>query len=189
VINQLKYITGLNAHYEKLLSECENSIKRLSKNQLNYKMDEGKWSIAQILDHLVIVNKSYLERSNEVIRSLDTRNFNTPIKFKSEYSGNMIINLISAENKIKTKTIDDFLPEVDVYEINVKHEFCETLRNIKKFIDKIGDFDINKGKVKFVKDNFIKINLGDVAKIVLVHIERHFDQINEIMEYEQFPLA
>lgn len=187
MINQYKYINGLNAHFENLFSECERKIENLSKGQLNFKIAEEKWTIAQILDHLIIVNKSYIARSEIVLKNLNTRNFNEPIKFKSEYYGNMVINLISAESKIKTKTIEDFKPPFDVYDINVKEEFCSTLKDIKKFINKLGDFDINEGKVKFVKDNFIDVNLGDVAKIVLVHIERHFDQIDVIIENDNFP--
>jgi len=145
LINQFKYINELNTHFEILFSECENLIQSLSQMQLNFKYAQEKWTIAQILDHLIIVNKS--------------------------------------------KTIKEFTPQFDEYDINVKSEFSDTMLNIKKFIQKINDFDINEGKVKFVKDNFIDVNIGDVAKIVLVHIERHLDQINTIIESDKFPTA
>ena len=85
-----------------------NLFSGLNKEELNWKPTPSTWSIAQNLDHLIVINSTYFS----VIAALKEETHKTPflgkLGFLTDFMGKMILNASSADRKKKIKTFKHF---------------------------------------------------------------------------------
>lgn len=82
----------------------------LTSDQLNWKPNPNTWSIAQNLDHLIMVNESYFT----VLASLKAGTYNTPfiakIGFMVSLLGKTVLNAVQPNRNKKMKTFPIWEP-------------------------------------------------------------------------------
>ena len=82
----------------------------LTSEQLNWKPASNTWSIAQNLDHLIVVNETYYP----VLASLKTGTYEPPfvakIGFMVSFLGKTVLNAVQPDRKKKMKTFPIWEP-------------------------------------------------------------------------------
>lgn len=152
----------------------------LSIEQLNWKPNSQTWSIAQNIDHLIVINKTYFP----VIESVRNGTYRTPflakIGFLVSFFGKTVLKAVDPDRKKKMKTFPIWEPTKSEIPIGIFDRFKEHQSELKKMIEDSKDL-IEKGIIISSPANkHIVYKLEKAFEIIVTHEERHFEQSKEI---------
>ena len=88
---------------DKITKDFNSQFGHLSIEQLNWKPNQQTWSIAQNMEHLIVVNETYYP----VLASLNIKTYKTPligkIGFIVSFLGKTVLNAVKPDRKKKMK--------------------------------------------------------------------------------------
>jgi DinB superfamily len=154
----------------------------LTSEQLNWKPNSNTWSIAQNLDHLIVVNETYYP----VLASLKAGTYKTPfiarIGFMVSFLGKTVLNAVQPDRQKKMKTFPIWEPTTS----NVLDDILKRFQiHQNELIQKIEDAKglIEKGVVISSPANRnIVYKLETAFDIIVSHEQRHLEQAKEILQ-------
>jgi hypothetical protein len=180
VFNTIELLNSLQNDVELLLNRVED-IKPLSDTDLNRQPEPGKWSIAQVLEHLNSYNRFYLP---EMEQSLTRKLSFNPI-FKAGLFGNYFTNMMAPKaQKITNKMSSpkDHVPADRLDSAKVIAEFLKGQAKLLSLLKQAESNNIGRLKVPISISRFIKLKLGDTFRFLIAHQQRHFVQIDNIFK-------
>lgn len=137
----------------------------------------GKWSIAQILEHLNSYGRIYLPQINKAISTSKTKR---AAWFNSGVLGNYFTNTMKPKNvfevKNKMKTFKAHIPDNNLNPGKVLDEFVEQQHTLLQLLEMANQKDTNAIRVPISISKFIKLKLGDTFRFLIAHEQRHFIQ-------------
>jgi hypothetical protein len=144
---------------------------------------EGKWSIAQIIEHLNSYGRYYLP----VMKDSITREVHAPADiYKPGWLGDYFTNsmLPKADGKIanKMQSPKNHRPTPDVESKKVLEEFLDQEYLLLELLEQAGKTNLEKIKIPISISRFIKIKLGDTFRFLIAHHQRHFVQIQNTLK-------
>jgi hypothetical protein len=166
------------------IDHITNSFKekfgKLSAEQLNWKPNAQTWSIAQNIDHLIVINESYYP----VIKSVREGTYKLPfigkIGFMVNSMGKMILNAVEPTRKKKMKTFPIWEPTKSEISSDILAKFEKHQEELKKMISDSKDL-VEKGAVISSPANKnIVYKLGTAFDIIVTHEQRHLEQAKEV---------
>jgi hypothetical protein len=161
--------------------QCLTLFGSLTSEQLNWKPNSTTWSIAQNLDHLIVVNETYYP----ILESLNSRTYKTPfiakIGFLVSFLGKTVLNAVQPDRRKKMKTFPIWEPTTS----NVINDILQKFQiHQNELIQKIED---GKGLVEngvvisSPANKNIVYTLETAFDIIVSHEQRHLIQANEIL--------
>lgn len=154
----------------------------LTNEQLNWKPNLTTWSIAQNLDHLIVVNETYYP----VLASLKAGTYKTPfiakIGFMVSFLGKTVLNAVQPDRKKKMKTFPIWEPTTSnvIGDIlnrfkNHQNELIQKIESAKEFVEKgiVISSPANKN---------IVYKLETAFDIIVSHEQRHLEQAKEVLK-------
>ncbi len=166
-------------HFKKTQTELKKTIKGLSEEQLNFKPDEGTWSVAECVEHIAISEGNIM---GIVYGSLESKP-DPSLRSSVAMPDDGVLGLITSRAQ-KVKTREEFEP---------KNGFGSFDGSMEEFTAK------RKANMEFVKNTeedlrnryfdfpFGKVDLYQVVLFTSGHTQRHTDQIKELKEHASFP--
>lgn len=167
------------------IDDITNSFKaafgNLSAEQLNWKPNAQTWSIAQNIDHLIVINESYYP----VIESVRKGTYKLPlmgkIGFMVNSMGKMILNAVEPTREKKIKTFPIWEPSKSSIGPDILNRFEKHQEELKKIIASSKDL-VEKGVVISSPANKnIVYKLGTAFDIMITHEQRHLEQAKEVL--------
>ncbi len=154
----------------------------LNTEQLNWKPDPETWSIAQNIDHIMVINKSYFP----VIDSLQNQTYKTPfiakIGFLTSFFGKTILKAVQPDRKKKMKTFSIWEPAKSDISTGILDRFKAHQSELKSKIEASKNL-IEKGTIISSPANKnIVYKLAHAFDIIVTHEQRHFEQSREILK-------
>ncbi|MBI2420113.1 MAG: DinB family protein [Ignavibacteriales bacterium] len=191
-INELtssELLQSLIAKGEEIQVFLNDKIGPLSKNQLNWKPDFRQWSVAECLDHLNINNRLYFPIIERALMSVGPKpEFKEDEEaFQYTLTGNMMVKMVRPESKKKVQAPKQFLPTKQMYDTYIVQEFMEQHNTIMRLMQQSFGLNLNKIKVFSPVNRVFKFNCGDCYAMIIAHDDRHFQQLQRIMQYSEFP--
>jgi len=180
------YLNNLIDQVQSLITKAR-SFSKLTEAQLNWKSNEGNWSIAQCLDHLVTINQSYFSRIGQMIEKGKQKGLLERKPFRSNLLGKLSINSMKPGSNKKYKTPTLFQPSSSLLNKNVIDKFVENQNEMIQLINKAKGLDLNKIKIVSPVSSIVRFRLGDCLQFLIVHEERHIVQANRVEKVEEFP--
>jgi len=164
-----------------LLLECKK-LQNLHPVDLQKTTGPGKWSIAQVLEHLNIYARFYIAA---IEKQLDHHQTSAKEFFKPGWLGNYFTNLMKPDeqNKIRKKmkspanAIPSAQPDVEK-ELN---EFINHQHHLLNLLQIAGSANLESIRVPISLTKLIKLKLGDTFRFVIGHEQRHFVQIANLL--------
>jgi hypothetical protein len=178
IMNQLIWVNQLDQLTEAVIS----NFGLLRHEDLYFKPDANRWSIAENLAHLIVVNKTYFP----VIEQIRNNTYKVPfigkIPFLPKLFGSVLIEYVKPEKeeaKVKTFPIwepANFKEEGSILELFEKHQ--QALRNLR-----IENEDLIQRKqiIASPANNNIVYSLEDAFDVILLHEQRHFIQSKAVL--------
>ncbi len=169
---------------EQIEQNTQNFVEtfgKLTAEQLNWKPNAQTWSIAQNIDHLIVINSTYFP----VIESIRKGTYKTPflakLGFVVSFFGKMILKAVQPDRKKKMKTFPIWEPSKSEIPIGILDRFKDHQSELKKLIENSKDL-VEKGTIISSPANKnIVYKLEKAFEIIVTHEERHFEQSREIL--------
>jgi uncharacterized damage-inducible protein DinB len=180
-IQQELLINNLKKDVEVLL-KCVESFKA-EKDALLIPPVPGKWSIAQILEHLNSYGRYYLPAIDKAL-ALSTSE--REAWFNSGFWGNYFTNSLRPKNvfeiKNKMKAPKDHVPDTNLDPEKVLNEFVEQQQRLLQLLDHAKQKSLNSIRVPISISKLIKLRLGDTFRFFIAHEQRHFVQARNALK-------
>ena len=167
----------------KVTNECRALFGSLTSEELNWKPNSTTWSIAQNLDHLIVVNETYYP----VLDGLKAGTYKTPviakIGFMVSFLGKMIVKAVHPDRRKKMKTFPIWEPSVSFDQDDILRRFETHQNELKQRIEET-TYLAEKGLVISSPANRnIVYTLETAFDIIVLHEQRHLEQAKEIMDF------
>ncbi len=154
----------------------------LTIEQLNWKPNSNTWSIAQNLDHLIVVNETYYPILASLKAGVDRTVFIAKIGFMVSFLGKTVLNAVQPDRKKKMKTFPIWEPTTSnvISDIlnrfqNHQNELIQKIEGAKRLVEKgvVISSPANKN---------IVYKLETAFDIIVSHEQRHLEQAKEILQ-------
>jgi hypothetical protein len=160
-----------------------NEFGGLSPAELNWKMHPNSWSIAQNIEHLIIINESY----NPVIESAHNGTQKLPfiarIGFIVNFLGRAIFKSSGPDRRKKIKTFAIWSPSESILPPDMLQKFRNHHEKLKTLIQNSAPL-IKKGTVISSPANrLIVYKLEAAFNIIVAHEKRHLEQCREVLKH------
>jgi hypothetical protein len=156
----------------------------LSDLQLAWRPPDGGWSIAQVFEHLIISDASYLERMRAMVDH--GKRGDTP--WKPTFGGGLLIKTVSPANRRKTSAPRIYRPPAEP-RARVVEAYLALRTNFLELIERADGVDLRRNRMVSPVTWLMRPNLGDAIMVLTVHTQRHLQQIDRIRARADFPSA
>ncbi|MEZ4805671.1 MAG: DinB family protein [Bacteroidia bacterium] len=169
------------ARIDTLSAKFNDSFSKLSDSDMNMRINSNSWSIAQIIDHICVINSSYFSTFDQIAANTYKSGFISKIGFLVNAFGKMILSSVETSRKRKIKTFPIWEPSTQPIQ-EVLHKLIENHKELKAKLQSIADIDSEKTIISSPANKHIVYTLSKALEILLTHEERHFNQAMEVKE-------
>ncbi|GAA4323328.1 hypothetical protein GCM10023115_51950 [Pontixanthobacter gangjinensis] len=166
-------------YLEETKESLEMSVEDLSEEQMQFKPDDDSWSIAEIVEHIVIVEGALEGMLKGKIESGETPDQKAEVKMTDD----QVLGLIT-DRSSKIQTQDQFVPSGKFMSADeALSEFNDHRKEMTNWL-KSTDVDMRNYVNEFP---FGKIDAYQTLLFMVGHTERHTAQIEEVKSNPDFP--
>lgn len=170
---------------DEITEDFREEFGELTVEQLNWKPDPDTWSVAQNMDHLIVINSTYFP----VIEAVRNQTYRTPFTgrfgFMTRFFGNMVLSSVSPDRRRKIKTFAIWEPTNSYIGADILDRFEQHQTLFRHLIENSRDL-LDRGTVISSPANrHIVYTLEKAFDIILLHERRHFEQAKELLQIER----
>jgi hypothetical protein len=188
-------LAELNRLNQRLSEIVARDFTNLNSDQLNWREQEDKWSIAECVMHLNYVADYYFPSTLKAIKTAKSKKSKAQETFTRGWLGHRYASKfrLTLDNQIKGKiespskydprsTSSSTLDGKKIIE-----EFLEKQQTIHLMLQDSTVINIQKIRIYAALWGLVSIQLGDMLKILIYHTERHTVQAQRILYHDHFP--
>ena len=179
-----------HSQIDHITKQFQSSFGSLNTGQLNWKPNPKTWSIAQNIDHLIVINNTYLPVLDALRNGTLRLPFTARIGFLVSFFGKMILKASGPDRRRRIKTFPIWEPAVSEIPKGILDRFEEHQQALKALITNAQDL-IDQGAVIHSPANKnIVYKLEKAFEIIVAHELRHLEQAKEVLkQIEKQPQA
>ena len=167
---------------DKVTEDFKNRFEGLSLEMLNWKFSSGKWSIAQNMDHLIVINRTYFP----VISALKACTYQTPVISKIpaivSFFGKAVLKASEPTRRKKRRTLLIWEPSQTQFTNEVFEKFADHQEELKKEITGSIELLRNGAIVSSPALRLVVYTLEMAFEIIVSHEKRHLAQATEVYD-------
>ena len=153
----------------------------LTEKELNWKPNADTWSIAQNIDHLITINRTYFPILAALKAGTYRPHFMTKIGFLASFFGNMLLKAVQPTTEKKIKTFPIWEPATSQISLNILDRFAKHQEQLKQEIEAAKTL-VEKGIVISSPANkYIVYKLATAFDIIVIHEQRHLEQARIVL--------
>lgn len=158
-------------------------LQSLSMNALSNPPAAGKWSVAQVLEHLNFYARHYITSIEQNLHLHETR---PSVLFTSGWLGNYFTGLMKPkeDNAIprKMKAPKNAVPSAQPDASKMLEEFILHQYHLLNLLQIAKTANLNCIRIPTSLSKFISLKLGDTFRFFIAHEQRHFVQIESVLK-------
>lgn len=166
---------------DEISAAVQKEFGSLTVQQLNWKPNEKSWSVGQVLDHLMVLNKTYYP----VLESLHQGTYELPwiakVGFMVRFFGNFLHSSLQPDRKRKTRTFPLWEPRQSDIPADIVQQFVLHQQEFKGKIMNSSDLLDRHAIISSPANRNLVYTLQRAFDILVVHEKRHLEQAREIM--------
>ena len=157
-------------------------LQQLPVNRLLQQPAPGKWSVAQVIEHLNTYGRYYLPKLQQAINKNDSEpaEWFVPGLLGGYFTKSMMPKP-DGTIKNKMKAFKNHTPAPNIDAVKALQEFEQQEVLLLQLLDKAQHVNINHLRIPVSIAPFIKLKMGDVFGFIIAHHQRHFVQIENII--------
>ena len=164
-----------------ITADFQSTFGGLSEDQLNYKLSEKGWSIAQNVDHLIVINSTYFPIAAEIKSGTYQQPFLGKLNFLVSFMGRMLLSGVQPDRKKRTKTFPLWEPQKSMIGGDILERFEQHQVQLKQMIVDLESHVISGLVISSPANQNIVYRLEDAFNIIIAHEKRHFQQAKEVL--------
>ena len=169
---------------DELTLKFTKTFGSLNEREIHRKPDADTWSIAQNLEHLILINQSYFPMIDRLRHKDHKRAFTAKFGFLVNFFGRTILKSVQPETTKKTKTFSIWKPSENRASEDILARFTEHQEKLKQKILESEDLLEKNAVISSPANPKIVYKLDAAFKIILAHEERHFQQAKRLLEIQ-----
>jgi hypothetical protein len=166
---------------DKITNQSQTEFGTLTNEQLTWKPNSSTWSIAQNLDHLIVVNETYYP----VLASLKKGRYQTPfiakIGFIVSFLGKTVLKAVQPDRQKKMKTFPIWEPSTSQEHNDILKRFEIHQNELKQKIEEAQEFIEQDVVISSPANRNIVYKLATAFDIIVSHEQRHLEQAKEVL--------
>ncbi len=162
--------------------QVSESLVPLTADELNTRPAPDKWSIAQILDHLIVINSSYFEPIEKLMAGKYELPWIGKINAYANFMGKTILQSVKPENARKARTFGIWEPAIDRIDSDIIDRFIGHQKELKAVISNSEGLLVSKVKISSPANRFIVYPLEMAFEIIVTHEHRHLEQCLDLKQ-------
>ncbi|WP_103068540.1 DinB family protein [Aquimarina sediminis] len=167
---------------DKTTNEFIHTFGSLTDNELNWKPNPETWSIAQNIDHLIIINQSYFP----ILSLIKSPNYKPPfiakLGFIVNFLGKSILKSVHPDRNKKMRTFSIWEPTTSHKTLDILKKFNNHQTELKKEILASRDLIKNKVIISSPANKNVVYTLETAFEIIVTHEQRHLEQAKEVLK-------
>jgi hypothetical protein len=188
------YDRTVNAELERILyqmsvvrQESEGLLNGLREDQFQWQPAPGRWSIAQCLEHLNVLNGLYIPIFEEGIRKGRAENMLSDGPYSYSWLSRYMFRTMQPPVKRRFKAPKRFEPGPGRPLESVLAEWNSTHERLEAIVREANGLDLQRIKIPSPVTSLIRYNLGMAFWIQTAHDRRHLWQAREVRNHASFP--
>ncbi|HFA51016.1 MAG TPA: DinB family protein [Bacteroidetes bacterium] len=170
---------------DEITNSFNNEFGKLTVEQLNWKPTEQVWSIAQNIEHLIVINETYYP----IIKAIREGNYKIPfigkIGFIVNFLGKTVLKSVQPDRRKKMKTFPLWEPSKSEISINILERFVSHQSELKELITNSEDLLAKGTVISSPANKNIVYKLEMAFNIIVTHEQRHFEQAKEVLKNQR----
>jgi DinB superfamily len=171
-----------------LLQQIDSNTKlvqdlfgHLTHEQLN-QSDGPHWSIAQNIEHLILINSSYYPIIDQLNQNVYKRPFHGRFQFIVKFLGGFVKQSVEPSRQKKMKTFPVWEPKETIQINDIIEQFKAHHEELKRYVELATPFIQNKTVIHSPASKVIVYELDTVFEIIIQHELRHIEQAKEQLQ-------
>lgn len=166
---------------DEITAAFKASFGHLPPKRLNWKPNGQTWSIAQNIDHLIVINSSYYP----VLEQVRAKQYQLPWLAKFDFvvnlMGKTILKAVDPERRRKMKTFSIWEPANTDLGEDILERFEQHQEELKKLICQSMDLVSARTVIASPASRKIVYRLDTAFDIIVTHERRHLEQAKELL--------
>ncbi len=185
-------IAGLIAEMDANLSHAASNVQGLSHNQFNWRSEPGRWSIAQAMAHLNIVDGQDIAPLRSAIDAARARNLIGTGPFTYGLLGRKVVASAEPPVKSKFKAPANYQPPLEAAPDATLADYRRISGEMRKPANSAEGLHLRRVKTSLpmlppVLRAFVKMPLGARFALITAHHRRHLWQADQVRNHPDFP--
>ena len=184
------FISQRQEEIKVLTAQLKILTEKYSNEALRQSPAEGKWSVAQVLDHLNGYNRYYLAaieaQMDKPARPRPQSTYRAG--WLGAYFTKLMLPAVPGKKPVKMKSPKDYEPASSPDPETMIREFISGEEKLLMFLEKSREINLGKVRIPISLNRLIRLKLGDTFHFLVAHQQRHFFQIRQILENINLPL-
>lgn len=165
--------------------DFQNQFSNLSADKMNHKWTLEEWSIAQNIDHLIAVSKSYFP-TFEALKAGDyKRPLLSKIKFLVKVTGDSILKSVNPNRKKKMPTFPIWEPTLSNFGPSIVDDLERTQKRLIEYVKESTPFLEQNIVIASPANRNVVYTLEKAFDIIIAHQKRHFNQAMEMLQLQE----
>lgn len=151
-------------------------FSELTEEQINRRPAEDKWSIGELLDHIMVTNQQYFPLFENVISGKHRNPFLGRFQVLPEFFGQTILNAVEPDTLRKVKTVRKFQPVNRLFTLTKLNDFEKHQLQLMEYARASDRLDHRQVILTSPVARYIVYSLESTFMIILSHELRHINQ-------------
>jgi hypothetical protein len=167
---------------DEVTTNFRNAFGSLDIARLNFKPNSTTWSIAQNIDHLMVINQTYFNAIAQIREEKIKLPWIGKVNFLVNLMGKVILNSVQPDRRQKMKTFPIWEPQQSNLDRDIIERFAIQQEKLKKLIGDSADLLSLKTVISSPANKNIVYKLETAFNIIVAHERRHFVQATELLK-------
>ena len=180
-------LAPFRAELEAIARDARAEFGALNETQLNWKPAPERWSVAQCLEHLILIDGGYAP----IVEQIENGTYRTPLAGRipglPRLFGKLVLNGVQPEQKRRVSTSKAFVPVQGNIRADIVERFERHIRELAEHVPKLDARNAADVVVPSPIASFITYSLYDAHRIVVAHARRHMLQAKRVTQEPGFP--
>ena len=166
---------------DEITKSFNNEFGELTVEQLNWKPTEQVWSIAQNIEHLIVINETYYPTIKTIREGKYKISFLGKIGFVVNFLGKTVLKGVQPDRRKRMKTFPIWEPSKSEISAGIIKRFIKHQSELKELIKNSEDLLAKGIVISSPANKNIVYKLETAFDIIVTHEQRHFEQAKEVL--------
>jgi hypothetical protein len=160
-----------------VITRIRDSVTDVPADALTRRPPDGGWSIAEVLEHLIISADSYLISLRRLVKAKNGALADANAMWKPTLMGGLLASSLRSQRKMPAPR--GYKPG-PAPRPRVLEEFLQRQEEVGRLLTETGTMGWQRLRMRSPVLPIINMNLGDALTVLVVHAERHAAQIERV---------
>ena len=179
-------IESLRQQFEAVKNDARK-LEPLSREQWQWTPGEGRWSIAECIDHLNLTLRLYHPMLEESLARARANGWLSDGPYAYGWLSKFFVRLLEPPVGRRFKAPPPFVPAPQPAVDGLLAEFARLRDETRRLIEAADGIDLNRTRVQSPASKVLKLPLGKAFEAMAAHDRRHLWQVKQVMAATGFP--